>query len=120
LVNNGTIAGTTNVNFGSLAKGSGVYGAVNVTDGGKFSPGNSPGAVTTGSTTWNSGGTYTVEIADALAGPGIGWDLWTIAGDLLVNPSGHFRSICFRSPPSADRPPILILSGLLAYRLFQQ
>src|SRR5205814_8591663 len=90
LVNNGTITGPTNVNFGSLAKGSGVYGAVNVTDGGRFSPGNSPGSVTTGSTTWNAGGAYTVEIADALAGPGVGWDLWDIVGDLLVNGSGHF------------------------------
>jgi hypothetical protein len=90
LVNNGTITGPTNVNFGSLAKGSGVYGAVNVTDGGRFSPGNSPGAVTTGSATWNSGGAYTVEISDALAGPGVGWDLWNIAGDLVVNPSRHF------------------------------
>ncbi|HEV8292244.1 MAG TPA: autotransporter-associated beta strand repeat-containing protein, partial [Tepidisphaeraceae bacterium] len=87
LVNNGTITGTTNVNFGSLAKGAGIYGAVNVTDGGRFSPGNSPGTVTTGPATWNSGGTYTLEMADALAGPGVGWDLWNIAGDLLIDSS---------------------------------
>jgi len=85
LVNNGTITGTTNVNFGSVAKGGGVYGAVNVTDGGKFSPGNSPGSATTGSTTWNSGGSYIVEIADALAGTGIGWDTWNINGVLNLN-----------------------------------
>ena len=46
LVNNGTISGTTDVNFGSLAKGTGVYGVVNVGQGGAFSPGNSPGIVT--------------------------------------------------------------------------
>jgi T5SS/PEP-CTERM-associated repeat protein/autotransporter-associated beta strand protein len=46
LVNNGTINGTTNVNYGSLAKGTGSYGVVNVTQGGVFSPGNSPGTVT--------------------------------------------------------------------------
>jgi autotransporter-associated beta strand protein/T5SS/PEP-CTERM-associated repeat protein len=85
LVNNGEIAGTTNVNFGSLAKGAGKYGPINVTDGGKFSPGNSPGSVTTGSTTWNSGGSYIVEIADALAGSGIGWDRWNINGLLDVS-----------------------------------
>jgi autotransporter-associated beta strand protein len=84
-VNNGTITGTTNVNYGSLAKGAGVYGAVNVTDGGRFSPGNSPGSATTGSTTWNSGGSYIVEIADALAGAGIGWDAWNINGSLNLN-----------------------------------
>jgi fibronectin-binding autotransporter adhesin len=87
LVNNGTITGATNVNFGSLAKGSGVYGAVNVADGGRFSPGNSPGAVTTGTASWKAGGNYTVEMADAVAGAGIGWDLWKIEGDLLIDPS---------------------------------
>ena len=96
LVNNGTVTGTTNVNFGALAKGSGVYGAVNVTDGGKFSPGNSPGSVTTGSTTWNSGGGYLVEIADALAGAGVGWDVWNIDGTLGLNATattnGRFAS----------------------------
>ena len=46
LVNNGTINGTTNVNYGSLATGSGSYGVVNVNTGGVFSPGNSPGIVT--------------------------------------------------------------------------
>ncbi|HEV8606986.1 MAG TPA: autotransporter-associated beta strand repeat-containing protein, partial [Tepidisphaeraceae bacterium] len=94
LINNGTITGATNVNYGSLAKGSGVYGAVNVLDGGKFSPGNSPGFVTTGSVSWNPGGNYTVEMSDALGAPGTGWDLWNIAGDLLTNastdPSGRF------------------------------
>jgi autotransporter-associated beta strand protein len=85
LINNGTIDGTTNVNYGALAKGAGRYGDVNVTDGGRFSPGNSPGSVTTGSTTWNSGGGYLVEIADALAGSGIGWDRWNINGALHLN-----------------------------------
>jgi fibronectin-binding autotransporter adhesin len=85
LVNNGLIRGRTNVNFGSLAKGAGEYGEVNVTDGGKFSPGNSPGSVTTASTTWNSGGSYLVEIADALAGAGTGWDSWNINGALSLN-----------------------------------
>ncbi len=85
LVNNGTITGTTNVNFLALAKGSGTYGPVNVLDGGRFSPGNSPGSVTTGSTTWNSGGSYIVEISDALAGAGVGWDEWNINGVLNLN-----------------------------------
>ena len=39
LVNNGTVTGTTNVNYGGLAKGVGVYGVVHVNDGGIFSPG---------------------------------------------------------------------------------
>jgi fibronectin-binding autotransporter adhesin len=87
LVNNGLIKGMTNVNFGALAKGAGEYGEVNVTDGGKFSPGNSPGAVTTGSTTWNSGGGYIIELANALGSAGSGWDIWNIAGILDISPS---------------------------------
>jgi fibronectin-binding autotransporter adhesin len=85
LVNNGLIRGRTNVNFGAVAKGAGEYGEVNVTDGGRFSPGNSPGSVTTGATTWNSGGSYLVEIADALAGAGAGWDIWNVQGSLSLN-----------------------------------
>jgi autotransporter-associated beta strand protein/T5SS/PEP-CTERM-associated repeat protein len=41
LVNNGTISGTVNVNFGSVAKDSGTYGVVNVDQGGIYAPGNS-------------------------------------------------------------------------------
>jgi autotransporter-associated beta strand protein len=85
LVNNGTITGPTNVNFGSLAKGSGTFGAVNVTDGGRFSPGNSPGSVTTGSTTWNSGGSYVVELADVVGNPN--HDFWQVEGELLLSAS---------------------------------
>jgi autotransporter-associated beta strand protein len=46
LVNNGTVSGTVNVNYGSLAKGAGSFGVVHVFDGGVFAPGNSPGIVT--------------------------------------------------------------------------
>ena len=46
LVNNGDINGTVNVNYGSLATGSGSYGVVNVNQGGVYAPGNSPGIVT--------------------------------------------------------------------------
>jgi T5SS/PEP-CTERM-associated repeat protein/autotransporter-associated beta strand protein len=82
LVNNGTISGTTNVNYGSLAKGAGVYGPVNVNDGGKFSPGNSPGLVSTGAVTLNGGGQYLVEINNAASTAGTGWDLWNVNGPL--------------------------------------
>ena len=81
LVNNGTIDGPTSVNFGSLAKGAGRFGEVIVTDGGKFSPGNSPGAVTTGSTTWNSGGGYLVEVGASIH------DFWQVSGQLNLQSS---------------------------------
>jgi autotransporter-associated beta strand protein len=84
LVNNGTISGTTNVNYGSLAMGAGTYGLVNVNLGGKFSPGNSPGKVTTGPATMGPGGNYLFEIRDAAGAPGVGIDLWQINGDLSI------------------------------------
>jgi fibronectin-binding autotransporter adhesin len=46
LVNNGTISGTTDVNFEGLAEGMGTYGAMNVTFGGVFQPGFSSGTST--------------------------------------------------------------------------
>jgi len=87
LINNGIISGTTNVNYGSLAKGAGVYGAVNVTDGGRFSPGNSPGSVSTGAANWGSGGNYVVELSSGTGAAGTDWDLWNIDGILSLNAS---------------------------------
>ncbi|MBP1690294.1 MAG: hypothetical protein H6Q34_867, partial [Deltaproteobacteria bacterium] len=59
LVNNGEVNGTVDVNYGSLAKGGGNFaGLVNVNDGGKFSPGNSPGSATLGAANFGAGGGY--------------------------------------------------------------
>lgn len=84
LVNNGRVTGPMEVNFGSLAKGAGEYGAVTINDGGRFSPGNSPGNVSTGDTTWSSGGSLLVELAAADGTAGVQWDLWTIDGILSI------------------------------------
>jgi autotransporter-associated beta strand protein len=81
LVNNGDFVapnsggiqqGTVNVNYGSLAKGSGYYDAVNVIDGGKFAPGNSITDSVVGSLTFNSGSVYEFEINRATGLPGGG------------------------------------------------
>lgn len=84
LVNNGSILGTVEVNYGGLAKGAGDYGAVLVNDGGRFSPGNSPGKVSTGDATWGSGGGLLVEFAAANGTAGAQWDLWAIDGILAI------------------------------------
>ncbi|MCA9232550.1 MAG: hypothetical protein KDA57_18015 [Planctomycetales bacterium] len=55
LVNNGTVTGTVNVNYGSLAKGTGTYDVVNVNEGGVYSPGTSPGISTATSVNFESG-----------------------------------------------------------------
>jgi fibronectin-binding autotransporter adhesin len=91
--NNGGIQqGTVNVNFGSLAKGSGYYEAVNVTDGGKFAPGNSIADSFLGSVTFNSGSLYEFEINKATGLPGgggttppQGWDRLTLGLSMTVN-----------------------------------
>lgn len=93
LVNNGTITGTTNVHYGSLAKGAGVYGAVNVYEGGVFEAGNSPGTVHTGATTWNAGGSYLVAMDLASGVAGVNSGLWQIDGALAITAGadgGHF------------------------------
>jgi autotransporter-associated beta strand protein len=73
LVNNGAIDGTVNVNYGSTAKGAGTYATVNVTDGGVYAPGNSPGIVTASAVTFSNtstiaGPTLQIEIAGTTAG----------------------------------------------------
>jgi T5SS/PEP-CTERM-associated repeat protein len=85
LVNNGVITGPANVNYGSLAKGSGSYDTVNVFDGGAFSPGNSPGEVSVGSMSLNAGGRLVLEIRDFDGTPGVDFDEIDVAGNLDFN-----------------------------------
>lgn len=85
LVNNGTISGTTNVNYGSLAEGSGTFGQVNVTTGGAFHPGNSPGAVASSGAYWGAGGRYEFDVNDATGTGGTNWSLWNINGPLTIS-----------------------------------
>lgn len=91
LTNNGTITGPVNVYFGSVAKGNGTYsGTLNVFEGGRVSPGNSPGTLTSTASAWNQGGIYHWDIAD-LSGPaGAAWDLWN-AGTTSITPTGSFE-----------------------------
>jgi autotransporter-associated beta strand protein len=98
LVNNGAIGNSTGngqviVDYGGFAKGAGYYDTIPQTiNGGRFSPGNSPGRVTVGSVTMNPGGNYDFEINNAagMAGPtgtsGLsGWDLTIVSN--AINPA---------------------------------
>jgi autotransporter-associated beta strand protein len=84
LTNNGTQSGVLNVNFGSTAKGAGAFGTVNVADGGKFSPGNSPGTATVDGLSLGSGGSYVFELNSANAAPGNGADFINNLGNLDI------------------------------------
>ena len=88
LVNNGTISGTTDVNYGSLAKGSGVYGVVNVNQGGIYAPGNSPGISTAAAVTFDntpvSSGAPVLQIELAGIAPGTQYDQLHVTGQLSL------------------------------------
>jgi hypothetical protein len=84
LVNNGEVYGTTNVNFGSLAKGDGYFETINVLDGGTYSPGNSPGEVNVDSMSLNKGGRLVLEIRDFNGTPGVDFDQINVASNLTI------------------------------------
>ncbi len=120
LVNNGTISGPVDVNYGSLAKGAGVYGAVTVNDGGRFSPGNSPGTVRGESATWGAGGTYLVELSAAGGTAGRDWDLWALSGglDIRAGSTGNSRfTIALATLDGSDQAaPLAGFDNQQAYR----
>jgi len=95
LVNNGVMSGRTNVNYGSTAKGSGVFGSIVVTDGGHFSPGNSPGLATVNGLVFGAAGNYRFEINDANGAAGVGFDyvsnLGTLGFEAGTTPGSQFH-----------------------------
>lgn len=76
----------TSVNSGGTLAGLGTVGALAVNSGGLLSPGNSPGTLSAGNTSWNGGGGYLWEINDVDAGAGAdpGWDLLDVTGTLTI------------------------------------
>ncbi|MDB5320693.1 MAG: uncharacterized protein JWN40_2324 [Phycisphaerales bacterium] len=85
LVNNGTVAGTTNVHFNGQAVGSGTYGSVNVFENGRFAPGASPSpavfspaAVAASQASFATGTSLAIEIGGKTAGSG--FDQVNVAG----------------------------------------
>lgn len=85
LVNNGSILnGTTFVHYGSLAKGAGTYADLRVEDGGRMIAGNSPGTLHAGALSWGEGGGFEFQLADALAGSGIGHGRVEVDGTLRL------------------------------------
>jgi fibronectin-binding autotransporter adhesin len=81
------IPNAVTVQSGGSVQGSGGVGAFTIAGGGNVSPGNSPGTLTAGATTFGPGGSYTWQINDASpggAGATTGWDLLSISGALNV------------------------------------
>ncbi|MCI0333041.1 MAG: autotransporter-associated beta strand repeat-containing protein, partial [Planctomycetes bacterium] len=109
-VNNGTINGTTNVYFGSQAKGTGSYGTVNVFDGGTFSPADSLGDVTvSGDYTQTDEATLLIEIAGTLMGTE--YDSATITGTATLDGTLDVSLIDAFMPSAGDSFEILAAIG---------
>lgn len=110
LVNNGSITGDINVYYGSTVKGAGAFnGSVSVFDGGKFSPGNSPGKALVGSFLFGAGGSYLFEVADATGVSGVGMDFLDITNALTIsatNTSGSKFLISVASLDAANSPGV--------------
>ncbi len=84
LVLNGSAANSTiSIANGATLKGSGSAAGAIVS--GTIGPGNSPGILTVGALSLNSGGVYTWEMADATGVAGTGWDQIATSGLLTIN-----------------------------------
>jgi len=72
---------------GGILSGSGTLGALTVNNGGTIAPGNSPGTLHAGATTFAGGGSYLWEInnVDGTAGADPGWDLLAVNGGLTIS-----------------------------------
>ncbi len=72
---------------GGILSGSGTLGALTVDNGGTIAPGNSPGTLHAGATTFASGGSYLWEInnVNGTAGADPGWDLLAVTGGLTIS-----------------------------------
>jgi autotransporter-associated beta strand repeat len=85
LVVNGSLASSlTSVYDTGTLSGSGSLGALVVGAGGTLAPGNSPGTLSVGDTTFESGGTFEFQIANTSGDAGTAYDLLSISGKLLI------------------------------------
>lgn len=82
LTNNSTQTGPLNVNYGGKAKGGGKFGTVVVSEGGSFSPGNSPGTATVNDMTFTADSGFEFELNSTSADPGINQDFLNVVGNL--------------------------------------
>jgi len=91
---NGSATSSAFTVSGGILSGNGTVGALTIGSGGTLSPGNSPGTLSAGNTTFGGGGSYLWEInkTAGTAGADPGWDLLSISGTLAItaNSSSKF------------------------------
>ena len=103
LTNSGTLTGSLSISDGAKAQGSGQYGAVAVSSGGTFSPGNGIGSATTASASWQSGGKYVWEINSTDGYEGWTWDYWYVSGSLSIDAGSSPFTISVASFDSSNQ-----------------
>lgn len=83
---NGSAASSAFTITGGILSGNATVGGLTLANGGTLSPGNSPGAIYAGNTSWQGGGTFAFEInqRDGTAGGPAGWDLLAVTGSLTI------------------------------------
>ncbi|HWA85854.1 MAG TPA: autotransporter-associated beta strand repeat-containing protein, partial [Opitutus sp.] len=84
VVNGSAAASTFTVNAGGTLGGSGTVGPLTIASGGTLAPGNSPGTLSAGDTTFGSGGTFQLQVNDATGAAGTNYDLLDISGTLTL------------------------------------
>lgn len=107
LENGGAQAGILDINRGSVVVGSGSFGAVTVTAGGTFSPGNSPGTANLDSFTMAGGGAYNFELNSVAVNPGVNQDFLNIINALSISATAanpFILSISSLTPGNAAGP----------------
>jgi len=110
LTNNGVQTGALAVNNGSIVKGSGSFDVVTVRDGGTFAPGNSPGAATVKTLSFQSvattgGPTLAIELGGTA--PGTDYDQLHVTGALNANGTLNVSLVGGFSPSIGDTFDIL-------------
>lgn len=87
LVVNGSIdsSSLTTINAGGMLGGSGTVGALVVASGGILAPGNSPGTLSAGNTTFAGGGTMQWQVNNVTGTAGTNWDQLAITGGLTLS-----------------------------------
>jgi fibronectin-binding autotransporter adhesin len=83
VVNGSQSSSAVTVNSGASLGGSGTVGALTVS--GLLAPGNSIGTLSAGSTVFNGGGSFELEVFNWTSTAGTGWDLLAITGDLTLS-----------------------------------
>jgi autotransporter-associated beta strand protein len=113
LVNNangsGTGSGNVVVNGGSLGGNGSLAGSVAVHSGGTLSPSNSPGVLSTGSLTLDSGSTFNAELGGTAPGQ---YDQDNVTGTVAVNgPTLRVSTVGGFTPGSATQQSFVLLSN---------